>query len=364
MAKIKFRKENIKEQEFAQEVRQRVRDYFKENKRSVYANFNMYLKTVVMLGLYLTPFILILSLNLSPLAALALAFLMGIGEAGIGMSVMHDGAHKSYSSKKWVNNLVASSMYLLGSSVFNWKIQHNIKHHTFTNIFNQDPDISVVKVIRFSEHAPLKKFHRFQQIYAFPLYGLMTFVRLFGEISTLLEYNREGISKEHHVNPVGQLIKLIFIKLIYFVLIIGLPVLFTDFAFWQILIGFVVLHLTAGMIMSTVFQMAHVVKGTDQPMPDENQTIHNDWVVHQMRTTSDFGRKNGLLSWYIGGLDFQIEHHLFQNVCHVHYPAIAGIVKSTAEEFKITYNLNSNIFRALSSHYNRLKELGRPMQSA
>jgi len=364
MKKIKFRKENIKEQEFAQEVRKRVRSYFKDNKLSIYANFNMYLKTFVMLGLYLAPFILILTLNFSPIAALALSFLMGIGEAGIGMSVMHDGVHKSYSSKKGVNTLIASSMYLLGSSIFNWKIQHNVKHHTFTNIFKHDPDISVVKIIRLSDHSTLKKYHRFQQFYAFPLYGLMTFLRLFGEISTLLEYNREGISKEHHVNPVWQLVKLILIKLIYFTLIIGLPVLFTDFAFWQILIGFVVLHITAGIIMSTVFQMAHVVEGTDQPLPDENNTINNDWLIHQMQTTSDFGRKNSPLSWYIGGLDFQIEHHLFHNICHVHYPAIAGIVKTTAEEFGIPYNLKPNMFRALSSHYRRLKELGRPKQSA
>jgi linoleoyl-CoA desaturase len=358
MESVKFVRQNAREREFAAEVRKRVRAYFKENNKSIYGNYGMYLKTVIILSIYLVPFILILKTSISPWTALVFAVIMGIGEAGVGMSIMHDGVHHAYSSKKWVNNLASSTMFLLGSNIFNWKIQHNIKHHTFTNIFNYDPDISNLKIIRLSQFGPLKKYHRYQHFYAFPLYGLMTFSRLFGEIGVLLEYNRKGITKEQHVNPTWQLVKLIAIKIAYFAVIIGLPLYFTDFAFWQIIIGFVVLHLTAGMIMSTVFQMAHVVEGTDQFLADKDQQINNDWLVHQLHTTSDFGRKNGLFSWYIGGLDFQIEHHIFQNICHVHYPAIAGIVKSTAEEYGFTYNLKPNAFSALASHFRRLKELG------
>jgi linoleoyl-CoA desaturase len=358
MEKIKFVRQNSKEREFAYEVRKRVRSYFKDNNKSIYGNFNMYLKSVVILGVYLVPFIMLLTKPVSPWTALVLAVIMGIGEAGVGMSIMHDGVHHAYSSKKWVNNLASSTMFLLGSNIFNWKIQHNIKHHTFTNIFNYDPDISNLKIIRLSQYGRLKKYHRYQHFYAFPLYGLMTFTRLFGEIGVLLEYNRKGITIEQNVDPSWQLVKLIAIKIVYFAVIIGLPLYFTNFAFWQILIGFIALHVTAGMIMSTVFQMAHVVEGTDQLLPNENDEIENDWLVHQLRTTSDFGRKNGLFSWYIGGLDFQIEHHIFQNICHVHYPAIAGIIKTTAEEYGFTYNLKPNVFSALASHFRRLKELG------
>jgi linoleoyl-CoA desaturase len=136
-------------------------------------------------------------------------------------------------------------------------------------------------------------------------------------------------------------VKLIVIKVIYFAVIIGLPLYFTDFSFWQILIGFVAMHITAGMIMSTIFQMAHVVEGTDQLLVKKDQQIKNDWLVHQLRTTSDFGRKNGLFSWYIGGLDYQIEHH-----------------QKTSEEYGFTYNLKPNVFSALASHFRRLKELG------
>lgn len=359
MKKIKFHSDNTNEKYFTREVRKRVRAYFKSNNISIYGNYNLYLKTIVMLAAYFTPFIIILTVPISALTGLFMVILMGIGEAGIGMSVMHDGAHGSYSSKKWINKLMASTMFLLGSNNFNWKVQHNIKHHSYTNIYNYDMDISSVSIIRLCEHAPIKKINRYQYLYAFPLYGLMTFTRLFGEIIVLLNYNKQGVTKQLNVNPTLELIKLIAIKVIYLLIIIGLPLWFTNFAFWQILIGFVVLHITAGMIMTTVFQMAHVVEGTHQPLPVKKGIIHHEWMVHQLRTTSDFGRRNGLFSWYIGGLDFQIEHHLFQNISHVHYPKIAGIVKTTAEEFGFTYNLKPTMFYALASHYRRLKELGK-----
>src|SRR5210317_192682 len=246
MESVKFVRKNNKEREFAFEVRKRVRAYFKDNNKSIYGNFNMYLKSVVILAIYIVPFIILLTTPLSPWTALVLAIIMGIGEAGVGMSIMHDGVHHAYSSKKWVNNLASSTMFLLGSNIFNWKIQHNIKHHSFTNIYNYDPDISNLKIIRLCQYGPLKKYHHYQHFYAFPLYGLMTFARLFGEIGVLLEYNKKGITIEHNVNPTWQLVKLIGIKLAYFAVIIGLPLYFTDFALWQILIGFVALHITAG----------------------------------------------------------------------------------------------------------------------
>jgi len=359
MKSVKFVRQNSREREFALEVRKRVRAYFKDNNKSIHGNFSMYLKSLIILSVYLAPFIIILTSSISPWTALLLAVIMGVGEAGVGMSIMHDGVHRAYSPKKWVNDLAASTMFLLGSNIFNWKIQHNFKHHTFTNIFGYDPDISELKIIRLCQYGPLKKYHRYQHFYSFPLYGLMTFARLFGEIGVLLDYNRKGITAEQNVDPTWQLVKLIVIKIVYFAVIIGLPLYFTDFAFWQILIGFIALHVTAGMIMSTVFQMAHVVEGTDQRIVDKDQTINNDWLVHQLRTTSDFGRKNGLFSWYIGGLDFQIEHHIFQNICHVHYPAIAPIVESTAKEYGFNYNLKPTVFHALGSHYRRLRELGK-----
>jgi linoleoyl-CoA desaturase len=358
MSDIKFRSKAPKEIQFSKELKKRVRSYFKDSGITTKGDFSMHVKSVAMLGLYLIPFIILLSVELSAWFALLMVVLMGIGEAGIGMSVMHDAVHGAYSNKKWVNRLVGSSMYLLGSNTINWKIQHNVNHHSFTNIYGQDPDISTKAIIRLSDHAPLKKYHRFQQFYAFPLYGLMTISKFFGEISSFLGYNREGLIKRMNGKPAIELTKLILTKLIYLFIIIGLPLLLTTFSIWQVLIGFMIMHLIAGMIMSTVFQMAHVVQGVYQPIPDHG-IIPSGRLVHQLRATSDFGKKGGILSWFLGGLDFQVEHHLFPNICHVHYAAIAPIVEQTAKEYGVTYNTNRTFAHAIVSHYKRLKELGR-----
>jgi linoleoyl-CoA desaturase len=287
-----------------------------------------------------------------------MVILMGIGEAGIGMSVMHDAAHGALSKRKWVNSLFASSMFILGSTVFNWKIQHNLLHHTYTNIYKYDQDISTKAAIRLCDHAPLKKYHEFQFIFAFILYSMMTISKLIGDVTQLLTFNRTGITKAHNSNEKKEITVLIISKILYFSTIIMLPIITSSFSWWQVLIGFLLMHLTAGIIMSVTFQMAHVVEGAEQPLPDENGIIHHEWLVHQLRTTADFAPKNALLNWYVGGLNFQVEHHLFSNICHIHYRKIAPIVQQTAKEFGLVYNVKPTFLKALKSHVNRLKELG------
>ena len=358
MTKIKFVSKNSKEIEFSKELRKRVRAYFNDEKIATHGGFKMYLKSIVMLALYLIPFIILLTVGLSPWLMLLMVVLMGIGEAGIGMSVMHDAAHGSYSNKSWINKFMATSMFLLGSNTLNWKIQHNINHHSDTNIYNYDPDIDTKSIIRLSDHAPLKKYNQFQQYYTFLLYGMMTFFKFFTEINILIDHSKKGVLDKLKADPRSELIKLILIKIIYLFCIIGLPFFLTDFTIWQILLGFIIMHLVAGIIMSTVFQMAHVVMGIDQPLP-ENGVIHSNRFAHQLQTASDFGKKSGLLSWYIGGLDFQVEHHLFPTISHIHYAAIAPIVEKTAKEFGLKYNSNRTFAIALVSHFKRLKELGR-----
>jgi linoleoyl-CoA desaturase len=358
MKTVKFVSEDPKQKEFAVAVRRNVNAYFKEKEISTKGNAIMVLKAAMMLSIYLAPFIILLTVPLNLYLAVLMVILMGIGEAGIGMSVMHDAAHGAFSTKKWVNDLFSSTIFLLGSYAFNWKVQHNILHHTFTNIYGYDQDIETKATLRLSEHAPLKKFHRYQFIYAYLFYGLMTLSKLISEIGQLHEFNREGLTREQSRNPTTEIIKLIVTKILYLSIIIGLPIWLTDYKWWQVLVGFCILHVTAGMIMSTVFQMAHVVEGASQPLPDKNGVINNEWAVHELLTTSDFARNNLFLNWYIGGLNFQIEHHLFPNTCHIHYRKIAPIVQQTAQEFGIAYNLKPSLTAAFISHAKRLKALG------
>jgi linoleoyl-CoA desaturase len=358
MKTIQFVAKDSKEKQFAQAVKEKVNSYFKSKGISTKGNNQMAFKTFAMLAMYLTPFVVLLTVSVHIWVAALLVILMGIGEAGIGMSVMHDASHSAFSRKKWVNELCSSTMFLLGSNTFNWKVQHTILHHTYTNVYGYDQDIESKGLLRLCQHAPLRRAHRFQYVYAYFFYGLMTLYKLIADFRQLIDFNRSGMTEAQGRNPKLEMLKLIAVKALYFSIIIGLPLWLTTYSWWELLIGFCLLHLTAGMIMSTVFQMAHVVEGTKQPLPDENGVIHTEWMVHQLNTTSDFARKNFLLSWYVGGLNFQIEHHLFPNMCHIHYPKIAPIVEQTAKEFGLNYNLKPSFAAAFLSHARRLKELG------
>lgn len=361
MQTIKFSNQEPWQRKFASLVRQRVNDNFKEKGISTKGNLSLYIQTAAMLLLYTVPFTLLLVVPMSIWAGLFLVIVMGIGMAGIGMCVMHDAVHGSYSDKEWVNTLMGATMYLLGSNVFNWKIQHNVMHHAYTNIEGYDEDIAVSGLIRLSQYAAVKRIHRYQHIDAFFFYGLMTLSKLTRDFRQLAKYNRDGVTRKFHINPTVEYVKMVVIKLVYLFVLIGLPILLTTFAWWQVLIGFLLMHWTAGCILSTVFQMAHVVEGAQQFEPDKDGVIHNEWAVNEVLTTSDFAQNNSILNWYIGGLNFQIEHHLFPNVCHVHYRRIAPIVEKTAKEFGLYYNVKPSFFAALKSHIGRLKELGQPI---
>lgn len=358
MRKIKFVSSDIKEQNFAAAVRKNVNDYFKEKGISTKGNILMAIQTTVMLSVYIIPFVLLLTVPMSAWIAMFMAILIGIGMAGVGMGVMHDAVHGSYSKKEWVNKIFGGTMYLLGSSVITWKIQHNYLHHAYTNIEGSDQDIASKGPIRLSQHAPLRKIHRYQYIHAFLFYGLMTISKLIQDFSQLNTFRKSEATRKHLAHPTLEFVKMILVKLIYLFVFIGLPLLITSFTWWQVFIGFIIMHWVAGCIMSTVFQMAHIVEIAEQPLSTAEGVIEREWAVHEVQTTSDFARNNNFLYWYIGGLNFQIEHHLFPNICHIHYRKIAPIVERTVKEFGYIYNLKPTFINALHSHIRRLKELG------
>ena len=132
-----------------------------------------------------------------------------------------------------------------------------------------------------------------------------------------------------------------------------------NLSFTQVLIGFLVMHYIAGFILAIIFQPAHVVEGTEYPMPDENGNLENSWAIHQLHTTTNFGHKAKLFSWYVGGLNYQVEHHLFPNICHVHYRQISKIVEQTAGEFGLPYKSKETFLQAIAAHARQLKWLSR-----
>lgn len=350
---------NKKSREFGRTVKKRVDDYFKRNNLSKHANAAMHLKTFILLTLYFGSFALIMFGGLSVYAMWGLCFLMGIGMAGIGFSVSHDALHGAYSSNKTVNSVLGTTFDLLGANGYIWQITHNIIHHTYTNVHGHDEDLEVAEFIRLSPHQEYKPVHRYQHVLAFIAYSTATLFWVFIKDYKYFLQSELGPYKDKS-HPIGEWIKLFVTKAIYYTYTIFLPLWLLDITFWQWLGGFITLHLTAGLILGIIFQLAHVVEDTEHVEPDEDNTIDEHWIIHEMETTNNFARDNKWLSWYIGGLNYQIEHHLFPKVSHVHYPEISKIVERTAREYDIPYNENETLFGAIHSHYEVLKWLGNP----
>jgi linoleoyl-CoA desaturase len=346
--------------DFSAALNKRVNEYFKTKGISRHGNSEMVLKTIIMFLMYFGPYALIVAgIITSPWLLVAMVILMSIGLSGIGLSVMHDANHGAYSNKAWVNNMLGYSLNLVGANSFNWKMQHNVMHHTYTNVHEEDEDIVSRGVLRLSPHTEWKFMYKFQHIYAWFLYGLMTISwMVVKDFVRLIRYHKNGLAKKHKADIVTEWLILIGTKLVYVGYIFIVPVVFTSLTWWQILIGILIMHYIAGFMLAIIFQPAHVIDGTEYPLPDSSNVLENNWNIHQLLTTTNFGNKSRWFSWYVGGLNFQIEHHLFPNVCHVHYRHIAEIVKATAQEYGLPYKSARTFLGALQGHARLLRQLG------
>ncbi|WP_372974082.1 fatty acid desaturase [Muriicola sp.] len=345
---------------FFRTLNKRVNEYFETHNLKKTGNWRLHLKTAVMFSLFFAPYFLILTLDLPNWANLLLTMTMGVGMAGVGMNVMHDGNHGSYSTKTWVNKLMGSSIYILAGNVYNWQVQHNVLHHTYTNIHNHDEDLEAGRILRFSKHAKWHRFHKFQHYYSVFLYGLLTFNwALTTDFMQMYRYTKRKLSYGKFPNPVINWSVLLITKSIYITVWIVLPMVFLSIAWWKILLGFFIMHYVAGVILSVVFQLAHVVDEAETPLPEEDGSMKNTWAIHQLFTTVNFGTRNRIVNWFTGGLNHQVEHHIFPNISHIHYTKISKIVKETAREFNLPYNEYKTTRKAIISHFRHLRELGR-----
>ena len=344
---------------FASELHERVGEYFAVRGIGMRSNASMIIKTVVMAGLYVGSYLLILSGSLPVGAMWMLCVVMGVALAGIGFAVSHDALHGAYSTDPRVNRWLGRSFDALGASSYMWKLTHNRIHHTFTNVRGLDEDLEVSPLLRLSPHSPHRPVHRFQHLYALFAYGLTTFYWAF--VKDYMYFFRADLGpyrdKRH---PLSAWVALFAGKARYYTCMIIVPFLVLDVAWWQFAIGLLTLHLVGGFILGIVFQLAHVVEETDQLPSGDAAKSKSEWLEYQLRTTNDFAPDNRLLTWYVGGLNFQVEHHLFPRVCHVHYPMLRSIVMSVAARHGVPYHCHPTLTAALRSHLRQLRELATP----
>ncbi len=354
MASIKFSGNHTN---FYKDLKTRVHHYFEERKISTHGDSRNLVKTIILLTAFLSTYI-ILAFHLLPGAwALLLCVVLGITTALIGFNIMHDGAHGSLSKSHVVNRLAALTLNMLGASSFLWNIKHNIIHHTFTNVDHVDDDILNEPFFRMTESQTRRSIHRYQHLY-FPFaYGLMYMFWIF--VLDFKKYFSRRIA-DHGDIKIGFKDHFGFwlTKALYIFFYLAVPLYF--YSLPALLLGYAIFAVTTGLITSVVFQLAHTVEETSfiTPPPD-SVPIESDWATHQVRTTANFATRSKLVTWLTGGLNHQVEHHLFPKISHVHYPELSLIVRDVCKEYGLPYHEQVTFRKAVVSHIRFLYKLGR-----
>jgi linoleoyl-CoA desaturase len=343
---------------FQVKLRRRVEDYFRKTGLRQRDCWQMYVKTAILLACFAGAYVLLVFVAQTWWQGLSLAILFGLAATALGFNVQHDGGHQSYSSFPWINRLMAMTLELIGGSSYVWRWKHGVVHHTYVNITRHDTDIDVGFLGRLTPHQQRYRFHRWQHFYLWPLYGLLgpkwQFYDDFHRVIT------GRIGQIRFPRPRGWALA-IFLggKASFLALAFAIPLLFHSP--WVVLLFYGVAVTVMGMVSATVFQLAHCVEQAEFPLPRKDTgRIENAWAIHQVETTVDFARGNRVVTWLLGGLNFQIEHHLFPRICHVNYPAISKLVEQTCRECRVKYKEHKSLRTGLASHYRWLRRMGRP----
>jgi linoleoyl-CoA desaturase len=354
ISRLKFAKDSTG---FLNELKRRVDGYFTTSGKSPNDCWQMYLKSAIIMTWYIGAYVALMFLVQGPWQAFPVALALAIAMAAVGFSIMHDGGHDAYSKRGWINRLAAWSLDLIGVSSYLWHWKHAIFHHTFTNVQGHDTDIDLGRFARFSPHAKKHWFQRWQHLYLWPLYGISSSRwHVMGDFQDLWN---SSVGPHRVPRPKGwNLVILIAGKIASFSIAFVIPLCFHPW--WVVLFFYMFVTCVIGVTLSVVFQLAHCVEEADFPLPIEGTSrMEHTWAVHQVETTVDFGRNSYVLCWLLGGLNFQIEHHLFPRICHIHYPALSKIVEQTCREFGVRYGVHSSFWAGIKSHYRWLKRMGR-----
>lgn len=353
MAKVTF---NNTQRVFYTSVKKSVEQYFVQNKLKQTGNWKLYYKAAILFPLSIGIYLFLLLATYTTIIGLMASFVLGLALVSIAFNVMHDACHGSFSSRKWVNELMGLTMNALGSSAFIWKIKHNVVHHTYTNIDGIDDDIAKSPLLRQCTTQKWVPAHRFQFVYMFPLYAASTILWVF--LTDMVKYFTKKIvvtdmkisAREHVIFWVSKALYIIFYGV--------LPVLCVGWQAW--FIGYLIVNITMGLTLSIVFQLAHVVEKTSfENAGGQPKVIDVEWAVHEIKTTANFAPNNKMISWFVGGLNYQIEHHLFPRMSHIHYPAISRIVREQCVQFNLPYHYYPTMMLAVASHVKVMKDLGR-----
>lgn len=348
--KIKFSKEKTS---YSRTVKNKINDYFIQNKLKKTGNRILTIKAIVLLSSLVVIYITLIFIQPHWLIGIILCMLLGVNLAAIGFNIMHDAGHNTFSENRHINSILSYTLNLLGGNIYLWKLKHNIAHHAYTNIDGEDHDIEI-KFMRIHHDQPIKKHHRFQHLYFILLYSISYLAWIF--FQDYEKFFRQRLSLHSSKISIPRKEKIIFwiSKLLHIFVFIIVPIIFVGFT--PTFIGLLVASMVCGICLATVFQLAHVVSITDFKTI-ENHRVEDEWMVRQLQSTSNFATDSKFLTWLLGGLNFQVEHHLFPKISHIHYPELNRIVKATCKEYGIIYNEYTTFWAAFNSHFKVIRSM-------
>lgn len=343
---------------FFKDLKTRVDDYFAQNKIDPAGNTRLYMKGAIQFVSAAVLYVVLVFFTPSIPIAIALCLLLGLNLGVIGFNIMHEGGHQSFSKHTWMNKVSAYSLNMLGGISYFWKIKHNVNHHTFTNIDGMDSDIDAKPFMRMHEEQPRFWFHQFQHIYWVFLYGISYIAWVFYEDFQKYFSGRHSATSGVKKLAVEEHFIFWFTKIMFVVAYLVVPIIMVGWL--PALVGFFIITFVTGLSISVVFQLAHVVEDTQFHSPHHQEPdAKQEWAIHQIHSTANFATGSKSLHWLLGGLNFQIEHHLFPRISHIHYPQVSRLVKDACRQAGVKYIEYSSMFQAISSHLTHLRRLGR-----
>lgn len=342
----------IENAEFFVVLRGRVQQYFKSNKLSIYAEDVAYAKAIVLTSAYALAYYTLLHTRPIDLY-LILCMVLGMLKIFIALNIAHDAAHGAFFRKRKLNDLMLFIFDALGANGYMWKLRHVHSHHAYTNVPEYDADIKQSALVRIFPNTPLSTLHRYQHLYMPVFYGFYSLHwLLFRDFKDFI--NTPPNNRLTHHRKV-ELIRLITGKLIYFTMMILVPYQLLTLELYQVILGFIVMQMTASYTVAIALASAHVGDHAVFPEPDRTGQLPYSFLMHQIVTTTDFATDSKLLTHLYGGFNHHVIHHLFPNICHIHYPPLTKILKSTCKEYGIRYNENKTLIDAISAHLQLLK---------
>jgi linoleoyl-CoA desaturase len=319
----------------------------------------LHLKAVVIAVLSLASYWVLVATSWSVLEKIAATLVLVVSLTAAATCVFHDGNHAAFSTSRLVNRLAGYTGDLLGASSWIWRFKHNNLHHGNTNMVGIDADIDQAPFARLAPAQPWRPWHRYQHLYMWVLYGFLTLQWFL--ISDFVDLKNHGIANQRFARqPRRRDIVMIAVgKLLHIGWAIALPLAYHRW--WIVLTFYLAISWTVGLLLATMFQLAHCAQLAEFPAIDTARR-GPDFIAHQLRTTVDVHCRTKLgaraLHWLMGGLDYQIEHHLAPRLPHTVYPLVAKRLRRACTECHLTLHSHATPWQAVRSHARWLKAMG------